>query len=280
MANHANQTRGGYDEQAGPYLNKGSIPVPDITSWTPSRGTRDTIFHVYFTTLYPLLTVTAYVPTFFLMFGQRKCQASLQKLNQVGSVYAYNITAKVPEFSSTGFSASNVPVCMFMESGDGDIICKNNIGTFTYVDDGKPANRDINSVKHGTQDVEMADFGLSSLSHNYDMYNQQTGIFQGSVASTLVLNEMDQHGYADSYLSGIGGRDFIDFGTTLKAHEMPTTLPRPDGIGTLVGSSRAYPTAEDWESHRPLITRLYLDERRKLSEVAGILASQYGHYAT
>jgi hypothetical protein len=72
MAYPPNQTRPGYDDQAGPYLNVGSTPVPEITSWTPSRGTRDTKFQVYFTTLYPLMTANS--PIFFLMFGQRKCQ--------------------------------------------------------------------------------------------------------------------------------------------------------------------------------------------------------------
>jgi hypothetical protein len=134
MAYPPNQTRPGYDDQAGPYLNVGSTPVPDITSCTPARGTRDTKFQVYFTTLYELMTANA--PIFFLMFGQRKCQASLQKLTQAGGVCSYNVTADVPPFSATGFSASTVPVVMFMESGDGDVMSKADVGTFTYVDGG------------------------------------------------------------------------------------------------------------------------------------------------
>ncbi|PMD59328.1 uncharacterized protein K444DRAFT_530827 [Hyaloscypha bicolor E] len=51
---------------------------------------------------------------------------------------------------------------------------------------------------------------LSGPSHNYGMYKQQTGIPQGAVASTLAVNQMNQYGYADSYLAGIGG---VDFGT-------------------------------------------------------------------
>lgn len=48
------------------------------------------------------------------------------------------------------------------------------------------------------------------------MYKQQTGIPQGAVASTLAVNQMNnmnQYGYADSYLSAIGEEDFVDFGT-------------------------------------------------------------------
>ncbi len=131
-----NQPRPGYDDQAGPYLNVGSTPEPTITSWNPPRGNRDTKFQVCFSTLYPLMTANA--PVFFVMFGQRKCQASLQKLTQAGGVCTYNVTADVPPFSSTGYSAPTVPVVMFMESGDGgDVMSKVDVGAFTYVDGGE-----------------------------------------------------------------------------------------------------------------------------------------------
>jgi hypothetical protein len=45
-------------------------------------------------------------------------------------------------------------------------------------------------------------------------------------------------------------------------------------------ASKAAPTAEDWERHRPLIKSLYMDERMKLKEVASIMSSQHGHNAT
>ncbi|KAE9364653.1 hypothetical protein N431DRAFT_354655 [Stipitochalara longipes BDJ] len=48
----------------------------------------------------------------------------------------------------------------------------------------------------------------------------------------------------------------------------------------VAASSRVTPTAEDWERHRPLIKRLYVDERMKLKEVVAIMASQHGHIAT
>jgi hypothetical protein len=54
---------------------------------------------------------------------------------------------------------------------------------------------------------------LSGPTHNYGMYKQQTGIPQGAVACTLAVNQLNQYRYADSYLSGIGGDDFVDFGT-------------------------------------------------------------------
>lgn len=55
---------------------------------------------------------------------------------------------------------------------------------------------------------------LSGPSHNYDLYRQQTGIPQGAVASTLAVNQqMNQYNFSDSYLTGFGNDDFVDFGT-------------------------------------------------------------------
>ncbi|KAG4437887.1 hypothetical protein IFR05_006647 [Cadophora sp. M221] len=55
---------------------------------------------------------------------------------------------------------------------------------------------------------------LSGPSHNYGMYKQQTGIPQGAVASTLAVNQMNQFGFSDGYLSGFNPSDeFVDFGT-------------------------------------------------------------------
>jgi hypothetical protein len=130
MAYPLNQTRPGYDDQVGPHLKVSSPPLLDITSWTPSRGTQETKFHVCLTTVCPLMTANS--PIVFLMFGQRKCQASKQQFNQIGLVGSYGITADVPQFSSTSFPVSTVPVFIFMESEDGHVLSKVDVGTFTY----------------------------------------------------------------------------------------------------------------------------------------------------
>lgn len=59
---------------------------------------------------------------------------------------------------------------------------------------------------------------LSGPSHNYELYRQTTGIPPGSVANTLAVNQsnihMNQYGFTDSYLAGLGSSDeFVDFGT-------------------------------------------------------------------
>ena len=47
----------------------------------------------------------------------------------------------------------------------------------------------------------------------------------------------------------------------------------------LVAPSKVTPTAVDWERHRLVIKRLYVDEGMKLKEVVAIMASQHGHNA-
>ncbi|PSS13284.1 hypothetical protein M430DRAFT_52448 [Amorphotheca resinae ATCC 22711] len=59
---------------------------------------------------------------------------------------------------------------------------------------------------------------LTGPSHNYHLYQQQTGIPQGAVANTLAINATNVHlnnyGFGDAYLSGLGQSDeFVDFGT-------------------------------------------------------------------
>lgn len=132
MAYPPNQPRTPYDEQAGPYLNVGSIPTPAVKDFSPHRGTRGTKFQVTVTTLYELLTSNE--PMFFVVFGQTKVQGSLTRTGQQGSICQYTIDADVPQLVATGYVSSQIPVSMFMQSADGDVIAKVEVGTFTYID--------------------------------------------------------------------------------------------------------------------------------------------------
>ncbi|TVY30227.1 hypothetical protein LHYA1_G000714 [Lachnellula hyalina] len=120
-----------YDDQSGPYLNVGSTPVPEVKSFSPHSGSEDTKIYVSITSLYELMTSST--PEFFLMFGHRKCQASLAKASQQGGVCQYTVTTEVPHFSATNWGSAQVPIDMFMESGDGDVMGKVAVGKFTYL---------------------------------------------------------------------------------------------------------------------------------------------------
>jgi hypothetical protein len=144
MAYASSQARTPYDDQSGPYLNVGN-QIPEVTSYAPTRGTGGTKIFVSITSLYELITTNS--PSFFLMFGQRKCPASLAKVGQQGGVCQYSVTADVPQFATTSWSSSRVPLFMFMESGDGDVIGKVDVGEFTYVS----GNQSGNTFQDGTR---------------------------------------------------------------------------------------------------------------------------------
>ncbi|RDL39848.1 Uncharacterized protein BP5553_04188 [Venustampulla echinocandica] len=125
------QSRPPFDVQSGPYLNVGSTPIPEVTSYSPSSGSANTKICVSITSLYELMTSST--PIFFLTFGRRKCPASLAKVSQHGGVCQYTVSAEVPELAATSWSSSQVPIDLFMESGDGDVMAKVNVGHFTFV---------------------------------------------------------------------------------------------------------------------------------------------------
>jgi hypothetical protein len=129
---YVGQSRVPYDDQSGPYLNVGATPIPQVVSYRPSRGSKGTRMEVYISSLYDI--ATSNVPSFFLMFASRKCAATLSKIDQQGGVCQYVVTAEVPAFTSTGWQSSQVPVYLLLESGDGELMGKVDIGSFNYVE--------------------------------------------------------------------------------------------------------------------------------------------------
>ncbi len=129
---YVGQSRVPYDDQSGPYLNVGATPIPQVTSYRPSRGSKGTTMEVYISSLYDL--ATSNVPTFFLMFASRKCIATPSKLGQQGGVCQYVVNAEVPAFASTGWQSSQVPVYLLIESADGELMGKVDVGGFTFME--------------------------------------------------------------------------------------------------------------------------------------------------
>lgn len=133
----SNQVKATYEDQTGPYLNVGSTPIPQVIAYSPSRGSRGTKVSVDITSLYELQTTNT--PIFYLLFGRHKSGASLSKVSQQGGVCSYRITAEAPPFSAAGWSSAQVPISLYMETGDGDVIAKVDVGSFNFVDGGHPS---------------------------------------------------------------------------------------------------------------------------------------------
>jgi hypothetical protein len=63
--------------------------------------------------------------------------------------------------------------------------------------------------------------------------------------------------------------------------EVPDEIVQDSNMTGLVFPAQTrYATAEDWERHRPLFTRLYRDENKTLKKVKSIMKEKYGFNAT
>ncbi|KAG9243093.1 hypothetical protein BJ878DRAFT_136095 [Calycina marina] len=144
MAYNANQSRSTFDDQSGPYLHVGSTPEPQVTSWSPQRGNGGDGFSVYIASLYDLSPSSS--PSFYVKFGQAKCEALLTKMGQQGANCTYVVTTDIPQFTMTRWSSIEVPVQMLMETGDGDIIAKKDVGTFTFTDGSSELQQPLHEI--------------------------------------------------------------------------------------------------------------------------------------
>lgn len=56
--------------------------------------------------------------------------------------------------------------------------------------------------------------------------------------------------------------------------------PSPTDPGAAPPTGKRYATPADWESHRHIIERLYLEEDKTLDKVKSIMSAKYGLNAT
>ncbi|POS86580.1 hypothetical protein EPUL_002246 [Erysiphe pulchra] len=126
-----NELRPAYHETPISYLDINS-PSPQLTSFSPSKGSEYSTIHIEFTTVYDITTTN--IPGLYLTFGSCKRSASAHKIPPKTSSHSYYIAADVPSFSTTGWPSSVVPVTMTLETKDGEIASKMFIGEFEYID--------------------------------------------------------------------------------------------------------------------------------------------------
>lgn len=120
------------DDQSAPLLNIRPTPIREVIRYSPSSGTEGTKIEVCITSLGGLMTEN--MPTFFLHFGNVKCQASLTKMVEQGDACQHMLAIEAPSFASTDWTLSKVPILLSMESGDGSIMDKVDVGSFTYIE--------------------------------------------------------------------------------------------------------------------------------------------------
>lgn len=126
-----NELRPAYNDPPISYLDISS-PSPQLTLFSPSKGSEYSTIHIEFTTVYDI--TTANFPGLYITFGSCKRSANAHKIPPKNSSHSYYVAADVPSFSTTGWSSFIVPVTMTMELKDGTLISKMFIGEFEYID--------------------------------------------------------------------------------------------------------------------------------------------------
>ncbi|RKF59613.1 putative transcriptional regulator medusa [Erysiphe neolycopersici] len=126
-----NELRPAYHETPTSYLDINS-PSPQLTSFSPSKGSECSTIYIEFTTVYDITTTN--IPRLYLTFGSCKRTANAHKVHSKTSTYSYYIAADVPSFSTTGWPSSIVPVTLTLETKEDAIISKIFIGEFEYID--------------------------------------------------------------------------------------------------------------------------------------------------
>ncbi|KAH0555771.1 hypothetical protein GP486_006284 [Trichoglossum hirsutum] len=122
------QGRPPYDGQESTYIDMRPRPMPEVKSFSPSKGSEGTKICVGISAIYELAAVS-----FPLMFGSRRCDTVLTKTIQRGRLHQYALTADVPSFSETEWPQPQVTVLMHMEGEDGQQLGVATVGEFTYI---------------------------------------------------------------------------------------------------------------------------------------------------
>lgn len=216
MSYATNQPRA-YDDQSAPYLNIGSTPIPHVTSYTPSRAGKGSKLSIYISSLYELMTAS--LPTFFVMFGSGKCTAALTKLGQQGGVCQYVVETEVPPFSATGWSSSQMPVFMLMESSDGELLGRVDVGGFGFVDASLQAGSAASQELHRKRKISMESAEL-----------MKSPVKRSSGQQLRPKDEFNPYGYAQAdpalyspYLQS--SHALMPYGRSPGCHQQPS--PRP-----------------------------------------------------
>ncbi|KAI9816251.1 MAG: hypothetical protein M1827_001852 [Pycnora praestabilis] len=130
------QVRSSYPEQHVPYIDARTRHFPEITSYSPVNGSQGTSLFVRIQSLYDFtVQPTLHFP---LMFGHKRCNSALTKVDHSGNYFHYTLSADVPPYTSTGWREPQGLVYLHMEDEVNQALGTVEIGEFSYLDGGYP----------------------------------------------------------------------------------------------------------------------------------------------
>ncbi|KZF23384.1 hypothetical protein L228DRAFT_267390 [Xylona heveae TC161] len=124
-----------YGEPSQSLLDLSARPLPEVTSYSPSKGSAGAKIYVYIRTVYDITSESHL--SLSLMFGSKQCAAMVTPMDQADprSQYGfYTLTATVPPLSSTGWLEPLVGVSLRVEDGSSQDVGVVEVGNFTYTD--------------------------------------------------------------------------------------------------------------------------------------------------
>ncbi|KAL2008631.1 hypothetical protein VTN00DRAFT_6825 [Thermoascus crustaceus] len=129
-----------FEESRSPALGTRARQVPEVTSYSPQRGSEGTKVLVYIRSPYDLHSTPCM--TFSLSFGSKKCECIPQLLSFQDSVFQYVLSVVTPPFSSTGSPSFAVPLQVVMDSQTGYGTTILQVGVYTYEHASQPSPSD------------------------------------------------------------------------------------------------------------------------------------------
>ncbi len=133
-ASSTNPSRAPYEATSSVYSGFGSRKLPEVSTYNPQQGIKDSHIHVYLDSSSDLLSPTPLIAS--LMFATGRVPATLTRLEtQKNDVfYKYVATANAPSFAETGSLDARVPVKLQLQDDSGLDVGLIDVGPWLYED--------------------------------------------------------------------------------------------------------------------------------------------------
>lgn len=119
-----------YDEARSPMMAEEHRQLPEVTSYTPQRGSEGTRVFVQIQSPYDIHS-SSYAHS-HLVFGSKRCECIPHFLGFQGSVFQYALSVDAPPFHCTGSSSFAVPIQVAMDGPNDCPSTTLQVGVYTY----------------------------------------------------------------------------------------------------------------------------------------------------
>ncbi|KAF2747821.1 hypothetical protein M011DRAFT_476988 [Sporormia fimetaria CBS 119925] len=161
---YESRAESGYPSES-PFIDAGSRhPAPHFASGTevtnavhPSQGTAGDRVILHLRAKFDLTNEPA-PPSFAIMFGSKRCEAALQKIDESDDYYNYALTVQVPPFPLTNQWDPTIMLKLRMEDKTAQTLYELDAGKFTYSPSSPsavyPSNQNVKKRKYSYGQLE------------------------------------------------------------------------------------------------------------------------------